>query len=170
MTARNEEREKRIWWLFVTVEERCEDMSVQVIHAVDRLVERECERFGCRDADDEATDQPGALRYRNRVDLGKPLAGASKGIVDGGREQSDVLAARNFRNDPTIFFVKGVLICRNAGENEPPVANDGGRGIVAGRLDAEDEHASCFDNPASGALQVDNLRERPRRVNAASAP
>src|SRR5580698_1870931 len=140
VTAGNEQCEKRVRRKLFAIEKRCEDVSVQVVDGVDRFVQCEGECFCRGNADYEAADQSRSGGYCDAVDLFEVCAGAVDRIFDGSGKQRDVTPSSDFRYDAAVFGVEGVLIGRDAGEHVPAVADEGGRGVVAGGFDAEDQH------------------------------
>src|SRR5580700_6759137 len=110
MPARDQQREKWVRRRFRAIEECGEDVAVKMIDRIERLGQRECERLRGRDADDEAADQTGSAGYRNSVEIGERECRALERIFNHGREEGDVTAARDLRNDAAVFRVKRVLV------------------------------------------------------------
>ena len=61
--------------------------------------------------------------------------------VDHRQDLREVRAARDLGHDPAVGGVQAGLAVDHRGEDLPPVADDRGRGFVAGGLDAQDQDA-----------------------------
>jgi Fe-S cluster assembly protein SufD len=140
VTARDQEREKRVRRLDAGVDERRENMAVKMIDGVERFARRICDRFCRCDADDETADEPRSRRHRDAVEIGERNVRAFERVLHGRAQKREMLAARDLRNDAAEFRVKRVLIRRDVGECGLAVADDGRRRVVARRFDSQKQH------------------------------
>ena len=140
MAAGDEQREERIRRRLVALEERGEEVAVQMVDRVERQAGRERERFRRGDADDEAADESRPGRDGDAVELAERDAGARQRVVDRRGEQRGVPAGGDLGHDPAVLRVELVLVGRDVREHAHAVAHDGGRGVVARRLDPEQQH------------------------------
>ena len=140
MAARDQQRQERVGRRLLAVQKRGENVAVEMVDGVERLIEGEGERFGGGHADDEAADQAGAARDGDAVNAAQRRAGAAERVLDGCREQGDVLAAGDLGDDAAVFGVEFVLVGGHAGEHVAAVADQGRGGVVARRFDTENQH------------------------------
>ncbi len=121
-----------------------ERVRLEVVHRDQRLLLDQRDRLGGGQSDDHAADQPGAGRGRNAVELvevapGLPHRPADQQVEDlhmGARRDLGYHAAeRRMVGDLREHDVRPDL----AAPVRQPLDHRG-RGLVAGRLDAEDDH------------------------------
>ena len=81
------------------------DVSLEVIHADEGQPRRERETPRVVRADQEAPDEPGADRRRDRVDLGELAAGVAESLLGQRVDRAQMLACRHLRNDAARVLV-----------------------------------------------------------------
>ncbi len=118
------------------------DVPLEMIHADQRLPEREREGLGRRDPDGERPDEPGPARDRDPVDAVEPDARAFERLVDHRAQALQVPARRQLRHDPAVARVQIHLRCDDVRPQVLQTVEHRGGGFVAGGLDPEDVHAS----------------------------
>ena len=124
-----------------------EDVPLEVVHADERQPGRHREPLRVRDAHHERADEPGPVRDRDRVESregsgpSSPSAAPARSqrLVDDADDRLGVLAARDLGHDAAEARVEVDLARDDVGEQLAPAAHDRGGGLVARRLDREDE-------------------------------
>ena len=109
-----------------------EDVPLQMIDLHQRNVVGDRESFGERYAHQKRSQQTGAAREGDGVDLVDGDAGLFQSCID---HRNDVLlmgSGGQFRNDTAVFLVHGLR--SDYVRQECPVADDCGRSVVAGRF------------------------------------
>ena len=104
-----------------------------------RLVEREGQRFGKADADQQSSGQAGALGHRDGIDGLVSLPGFGQRLPHDRNDGAQVLAGSQFGDDSAVRLVRGDLRGDDVGENLLARAHHGGTRFVAGAFDAEDD-------------------------------
>ena len=114
------------------------DVGGQVVDAVDRLAEPDRQCLGARDPDQQGAGQTGAAGHGDRVDVVEGDAGGLGGPLDRRDHRLEVGPAGDLRHDAAE---PGVLLdaARHGVGEERVAADDADTGLVARRLDAEDE-------------------------------
>ena len=119
-------------------------MRFQMIDRHQRLFRHQRDRLGCRQSDDDAADQAGAGGGGDAVELIVGLAGLAHRFGDNQVDRFDMSARGDFRHHATIGCMIGDLaehdIGQDAGAAVGGALDHRGGGLVAGRLDAEDDH------------------------------
>ena len=114
------------------------DVRDEVVDAVERLVVGQRERLGRRDAHEQCASEPGPAGDRDRVDVLHPQAGLRVGLLQGRDHRLEMGPAGDLRHDAPE---PGVLV--DAGRDrvgqQLGAPDDAHTGLVARRLDAEDE-------------------------------
>jgi len=119
------------------------DMAFEVVDAEEGFVEGEGEGFGVGDADEEGTGEAGAAGDGDRVEVLEADAGFGDGGAGDGDDVAEVLTGGEFGDDAAVVGMEGDLAGDDVGEGLGALADDGGGGLVAGGLDAEDEAGRC---------------------------
>jgi hypothetical protein len=114
-------------------------MGLEMVDADERDAPHERERLGRAQADEKRPHEPGPHRGGNRVDVTAVDAGLDEHLRDHRREQLHVGAARDLRHDAAEARVQVDLARDDRGEHRGATGDDRGRGLVARRLDAEDD-------------------------------
>jgi hypothetical protein len=99
------------------------------------------QRLRGRDADQQGADQAGALRDGHELGVVERRARALERVVDDGVDQLEVVARGDLRHhaaEPSVHALRG----DDVGPHLAVEADDGGAGVVAGRLDRQD-HAGA---------------------------
>ena len=112
-------------------------MALQVVHGNQGLAAGGGEGLGRVDPDQQGADQAGLDGDRDRVDPVEGAAGVVEGGVDDGIDQLEVPARGHLRDDPAEPGVQLGLRGDHGAEHARAIEN-GGAGVVAGRLDRED--------------------------------
>ena len=118
------------------------------------------------DADEQRADQPRPLRHGDGVDVVPGRAGLLERALDDAADVAQVLARCEFGHDASPLAVNRDLRRDDAREHPPTAAfgsrHDGGGGLVAAALDAEDAHqrtpASTGASPASAKATADRSK------------
>ena len=136
------------------------DVAFDVIHADQRNPAREGERLGEGDAGQQRPDEAGTVRDRDRLDVIEADLSLAERLLHHRRQVEEVLPGSDLGHHPSELRVLGDLGRDDVREDAPAVLDDGGRGLVAGCLDPQDEHAVRLI-PASHS-------RAPRRASEAS--
>src|SRR5689334_15899690 len=91
-------------------------------------------------ADEKRAREAGALRERNRVEVRLASAGAAQHIPDQRQEPPDVIARRELRYHAPVRVVERDLRVERVGEQPAGTVVDRRPGLVAGGLDAQNQH------------------------------
>ena len=122
----------------IGVEDVGRDVTDEVVHGVERLVERDREALGGADADHQGTREPGAAGHGHGVDLVEAHPGFGERGVDRGLQRLEVRAGGDLGDHAAVT---GVLV--HAGGDrvaeQLTAADDPDAGLVAAGLDAEHE-------------------------------
>jgi hypothetical protein len=126
-----------------------------VVDPVERLAEAVRERLRGGGADGERADQPGAGGDGHRVDVGERDAGGAERALDGRDHLLEVRPRSDLRDDPAE---PRVLVHRGRDGVDQQLAavgvgaDQGDPGLVAGRLDPQDQrrvgHGASLGGPA----------------------
>lgn len=116
-----------------------EDVAFEVIDGEEGFAQGEGEGFGTGDADKQSTGEPGAGGDGDGVELTGGCSGACQGFPDNGNDVAEVLAAGELRNHAAVEGMEVNLAGDNRGEGLSAVPDHGGRCLVTGGLNAEDE-------------------------------
>lgn len=93
------------------------DVTFEVIHGDERLVERKRKDFSVCQADEKRADKAGALGDADGVDFRQRKTGLSNCFANHRNNLAQVLAGSEFRNDAAVFAMNGDLRSDNAGKN-----------------------------------------------------
>ena len=139
MPARREQaQERRLHRLRLEV--RRGDVALQVIDRRERQPPRGGQPLGGRDADEQRADEPGPLRDRDELDVVEPHAGAGERVVDDGVDELEVMARGDLRHHAAVAVVDA-LRGDDVRADLPRRRDDGRAGVVAARLEREDQSA-----------------------------
>jgi hypothetical protein len=116
-------------------------VRLDVVYPDERQAARPGQRLRRRDPDEQRADQPGLGRHRDRVEPLEADPGLLERGVDHREDLLEVRSAGDLGDDAAVGGVEARLAVDHRGEDLPPAADDGGRGFVAGGLDAEEELA-----------------------------
>ena len=114
-----------------------QQMALEVVHHHNRNLKRKPHRLGERRADQQGAQQAGTAGESDSSQLGRLHAGPGKRFTDHGDDIEFVRAGRQFRHHAAERAVH-VLAGDDVGEQHA-VADDGGRGVVAGGFNAEND-------------------------------
>ena len=119
----------------------CEQMPFHVMHPDQLAVSRVGERLCVHDADKQRSDQPGSLGHRHGIHRAPRHPRLGERAFHHRRQRAEVGATRQLRYDAAEHLVH---VLRQDDEprelGTPAIAHeDGRRGLVAGRFDAEDD-------------------------------
>jgi hypothetical protein len=131
------------------------EMSLEVVELNQGDVEREGERLGGSEADDEGADESGAGGDGDGPEVGERDAGLGKGFVNDGKDLPDVGAG----GDLWDYAAEAGMEVELGGDDVGEDARDAGAlvagtfkhrsaGFVAGGLEGEDEQALERDGGA----------------------
>ena len=144
-------------------------MPLDVVHGNERHREPEREALSFREADEQGADEPGAGRRRDRRDVEKARARVGERTVEEGRQVLEMRAGRDLGHDASEAAM-GLLLRGHEGRARRARAVEKGHGgLVAGRLEAEDERLVPLhrDRNRRRALACGGS-ETPRSVTIAS--
>ena len=122
-------------------------MALEVVHADERQPVAIARPFAYATPTTSAPTSPGAVRDRDRIEVGEGertveperLAGALHRLVDDADDRLGVLAARDLGHHAAEARVEVDLARDHVGEQLAAAAHDRRGGLVARRLDREDE-------------------------------
>ena len=127
------------------------------------LPEPDRERLGRGDADQQRTGEARTAGHRDRVEVVQPHAGGLAGPLEGRHHRLEVRPAGHLRYDAAEAGVLLDAAGHRVGEQGVP-AHDPDTGLVARRLDAEDEGLTHEPHCARGyfqTLHVVDVHDRP---------
>ena len=108
----------------------------QVVHAVERLVQRECQGLRRRDTNEQRTDEARPARHGDGVDIAQGDAGFAAAAFDGRHHGFQMGTRGDLGDDPTETRV--LINARRDGVGEQRVpAHDADTGFVARGFDAQ---------------------------------
>ncbi len=136
MAARDHERDGRVLDLGV-VKGNGVDVPLDVVDADERLSAGVRERLRVADADEQRADEPRSARDGDSVDLVDRDARLVERLVDDRADLLEVLARRDLGHDAPVDAVRRDLRRDDVRANMAAVLDDGRRGLIARRLDAE---------------------------------
>ena len=123
---------------------RRQRVRLQMVDRDQRLAVRERDRFGHGQADDDAADQAGTGRRGDAVERGKGVVRIAHCLGDDGIECLDMRAGGNFRHDAAERGMLVDLRENHVGQNAAVARlgpfDQGSARLIAGRLNAEDDH------------------------------
>src|SRR6185312_12948371 len=114
------------------------DVALQVIDRDQRQPAGGGDRLRGRDPDQEGADQPGPGGGGDRLDVVQSHPGLAERRLDHRGGQLQVVAGGDLGDDAAEARVGGGLRGDHVGEDAPAVEH-GGAGVVAGRLDGEEQ-------------------------------
>src|SRR5262245_9885705 len=91
--------------ILVSFEKNRVNMSFEVVHRDEGLVERVCERLAVGDANEKRPDEARALRNADRIDVGKIEASLQKSFADNRDNLAQMFARGEFGNYAPVFAV-----------------------------------------------------------------
>ena len=147
--ARHEQHDDRQFDRRV-VEQRRVEVRFEVVDPDERHVPREGQRLGRRHTDEEGTDQPRSDRARHCIDAPLVDAGLDDRPGDHRVEQVEVGAAGDLRHHSSERDVQLDLRADDARHDVASAHHQCRRGLVAARLDAQDERLRPDDDLAHG--------------------
>ncbi len=148
VASRNDERHERQGDVAVLKEQRF-DVPGEVVHRHERSIERKRERLGEGDADEQRTDETGALRDGNRVELFQIGLSGLQCRADHAADIADVLTRRKLGHHAAPLAVDVHLRRDDVRSDRPPAAgfrNHGRRRLVARRFNPQHQHMKWLTN------------------------
>ncbi len=128
----------RSFGAFAGFHQDCVDVAFQVVDGDEGFVEAEGEGLGVGDADEQGPGEAGAGGDGDGVEVGEGEVGAGEGFADDEDDVAEMLAGGEFGDNSAVVGVELHLGGDDVGEGVGAAADDGGGGLVAGGLDAED--------------------------------
>jgi hypothetical protein len=122
-------------------------------------VEGEGVGLGRRHPDQQRPGQAGADGDRDRVDVGEADPAEGAGLLDGRVEQVDMGPRGDLGHHPAVAGVQGLLVGEHVGADPAAVLDQGHAGLVAGGLDAQDQHR--YGSRGSGMRAARPARRSP---------
>ena len=114
------------------------NVTFEMVHRDQRLVESEGQRLGIADADQQRAGQSGPLGDGQRVDGLVSLSGIGQRLADDRHDRAQMLPRRQFGHDSAVRLVRGDLREHNVGNDLLTRAHYGRRGLVARAFNPED--------------------------------
>ena len=131
------------------------DVPVEVVDPDERQATRPRDRLRGGDADEQRADQPRPLRHGDAVDVVERRARLGERLADDRRDELEVAARGNLGDDAAVARVQIGLRGDDARANLPVLRDERRRGLVATRLDPEDQASASFHMmSASSRLSV----------------
>src|SRR5262249_12259251 len=159
--------EQTIWECRSVCQPRRQGMRFKVIDGNQRFVLHKRDRLRGGQAYDHAADKPGSRGCGNSIDRIIVAARLPHGVGDHDVERFHVGARCNLRHYPAKSSVLADLRQHNIGQNSAAAIlqsfNDRGGGLVARRLDAEDDHQIPHSHARSGEVTAGEIIASPDR-------
>ncbi len=115
------------------------DVTFEMIHGDERLAQREGQRFGIGDADQQRAGESGAAGDGDCVNILEANVSLSKRSAHHGDDIPQVLARGEFGDDSAEERMSGNLRGHDIGEGLATAANHRCRRFVAGAFDSQNE-------------------------------
>ena len=131
---------------------------------------RPSHRLGVGHADQERSDQAGALGDRDPVDLPKGAPPLAQGLAHHVTDVAQVLPAGQFGDHPAEGAMGRNLRCDHVGEHLAPVAHQGGGGLVAGGFDSQYQHKPLSPAPRPDRRDYIIAAKPPDKRESKAAP
>ncbi len=109
-----------------------------MVHRDQRFLQREGQRFGKADANQQSARQSRPLRDRDSIDGLISLSRFGQSLAHHRNNRAQVLARGKFRNHSAIRLVSGDLRGNHVRQNPLPRAHHRRARLITGALDAED--------------------------------
>ena len=123
-----------------------ERVRLEMVHGDEGQPARERDGLPRGDADDQPADQPRPSGCGDAVDLVEAETGFGHRLGDENIEQLDMGARGDLRHDAAELGMQRKLRAHHIGEDDALAAclapHQGGGGLVAARLDAEDDEVA----------------------------
>ena len=130
--------------MLAVLEEQRLDVAREMVNRHERTIERERERLGERDADQQRTDEAGALRDGNRVELVQIGLRGVRAARDDAADVANVLARGELGHDTAPLAMDGHLRRDDVRSDRPRVPSGFRdhcrRRLVARRFNAQHQH------------------------------
>jgi len=91
--------------LDLDADQRGADVAFEMVDADEGDVPGKAERLGVGEADEEATDEAGAVGDGDGIEIFEAGVGLGEGFADDRDDGADVLAAGEFGDDATVLLV-----------------------------------------------------------------
>jgi len=124
----------------VAVEERGEQMALEMVHADRRDAEPESKAVRERRADEERAREPRTLREGDRIQLALRGAGSMQHRAHEGKYAPDVVSRRELGHHAAVLIVQRHLRVQRMRQQAAIAVVDGYAGFVTGSLDAQHQH------------------------------
>ena len=125
-------------------EHRRQRMAFEMVDRDQRLAARQRQPLGGDQADDHAADKPRAGGGGDRIDLVERRPSLFQRFLDQPRQNLDMGARRDLRDDAAERPVGALLPRQPMGEHPPVGSDQRRRGFVAARFNAEDQAHARF--------------------------
>ena len=119
-------------------------MPVEVVDGDERQAARPRESLRGRQADEERTDQSRALGDGDTIDVLEARVRLRECLADYRRDQLEMAARRDLGHDAAVGRVQLRLRGDDAGADLAVAGDERRRGLVATRLDAEDQTGNRY--------------------------
>ncbi len=119
-------------------------MALEVMHADDRLRERETECIGDRRADQQRPREARSLRVRDPVEVAQRNAALGKHALRERNDALNVIARRELGHHAAVRLMHRHLRMQRVREEAAAGVVDGEPGFVARGFDAENDHGANY--------------------------
>jgi hypothetical protein len=144
------------------------DVGPQVVDPEQRQVVGEREPLGRRHPDQQRADQAGPGGDGDGVDVGQAHAGLDQRLVHRGQHQLEVGPGRDLGDHAAEGRVQLRLGGHDVGAQRQPILDDADGGLVAGGLDAQDQHALAHLSLMISSAGSSAAADRRHRITASS--
>ena len=116
-----------------------------MVDADQRHVQRQCQRFGCHDANDQRSGQPRCIGHRHGIQLSQLEARALHRFVNHRQDALDMSPRGQLGHDTPVALVQFVLRSHNFGEHFATIVDNRSSRLIAGGFDQQYVHgqSSC---------------------------
>src|SRR5436190_3555541 len=122
------------------------DMSLDVVDADERDVERPCKRLGITNAYKQRADQSGPLSNGERLDVLQLDGRFCERLLDNGLDLFEVFTRGKLGHHAAPRAMQIDLRGDNRRNDLASVTHDGGRGLVARAFDSQDQHTTSIQD------------------------
>ena len=127
-------------------------MAFEVVDPDERLAVDPGQGLGEVDADQERAGQARAVGDGHRVDVADGHAGVGQRLVEDRHDPAQVGPGGDLRDDAARRGVEGHLAGDDVGVDPPAALDQGDAGLVAGRLDGQDQGPAQVGRPDPPAV------------------
>ena len=168
MSAAREQTEKR-WFERVRLEIERGDVPVKVIDRRERQPPGPGDRLRRGNPDEQGADQTGTGGHSDELDIVELRVRFAQRLSDDGRDQLEVAARRNLRDDTPVLCVQFRLGRNDVGEDRSVRRDQRGGCLVARSLQAENQGARSGERRATCQRRPPSMVRHTSPTRAADA-